>query len=222
MRFLDIFVSLTILICVMPILIVICLTLLITGENKVFFFQDRVGKGGKTFNLIKFVTMKKDSPNLLTGTVTVKNDPRVLPFGKFLRATKLNEFPQLFNVLKGDMSLIGPRPQTLECFSAFPPDSAEIIKTVRPGISGIGSIVFRNEDTIALENIPYVVVYNEHIMPYKGRLEEWYVKNRSLGLNIVLLLATLWVVIFSKSAHLSLFLKDLPAPPPTLYKKTMF
>ena len=105
-----------------------------------FFLQSRIGKGGKSFNLYKFATMLKASPNMGTGTVTVKNDPRILPMGHFLRKTKINELPQLLNILSGDMSVVGPRPQTQRCFDAFLPASQKAIIQVRPGLSGIGSL----------------------------------------------------------------------------------
>ena len=91
----------------------------LTGEGQVFFLQHRVGKGGKTFKLHKFATMLKNSPNMATGTVTIKDDPRILPMGRILRTTKINEVPQLINVIKGEMSIVGPRPQTQRCFD-FP------------------------------------------------------------------------------------------------------
>ena len=96
--------------------------------------------------------MLKNSENIGTGTITVSNDPRVLPFGKFLRRTKINELPQLFNIILGDMSIIGPRPQTERCFNAFPIKSQNIIKKMKPGLSGLGSLVFRNEDQMMADN----------------------------------------------------------------------
>jgi lipopolysaccharide/colanic/teichoic acid biosynthesis glycosyltransferase len=101
-------------------LVPIALLLRLTGEGEIFFLQERVGKDGKPFNLFKFATMLKNSPNIGTGTVTMKNDPRVLPMGKFLRKTKINELPQLVEHLLGGHECCGPRPQTHRCFNAFP------------------------------------------------------------------------------------------------------
>ena len=92
-------------------LVPVAIVLRLTGEGEVFFLQERVGKDGKPFKLYKFATMLKNSPNMGTGTVTLKHDPRVLPVGRFLRKTKINELPQLLNILIGDMSVVGPRPQ---------------------------------------------------------------------------------------------------------------
>ena len=122
-RFFDIFFSVIALVLLSPFLLPLMIVLRATGVGEIFFPQSRVGLKGRQFKLYKFATMLKDSPNLGTGTVTVKDDPRILPIGRFLRKTKVNEFPQLINVLIGDMSVIGPRPQTQRCFDAFPKSS---------------------------------------------------------------------------------------------------
>jgi len=191
-----------------------------TGEGEIFYLQDRVGKNGKIFKLIKFATMLKDSPNMGTGTVTVKDDPRILPFGRFLRKTKINELPQLINILKGDMSVIGPRPQTPRCFAAFDKTSQEAIKKVQPGLSGIGSVVFRNEEEILDEATgDRLKYYDEVIAPYKGKLEEWFVEHRNLYTYFMLIFLTIWVVLFPQSRlHYKVF-KDLPPKPKELEGK---
>lgn len=212
-RFLDIFFSSLALIVLSPLLIPIAIILRCTGEGEIFFCQQRVGKDGKLFGLMKFATMLKNSPNLGTGTVTLKHDPRVLPVGRFLRKTKINELPQLINILKGEMSIIGPRPQTQRCFDAFPKESQVIIHQVRPGLSGIGSIIFRNEEELMDQADDADRFYDEVIMPYKGKLEEWYVANQSLLLYIQLIFLTAWVVVFPKSELYVKWLKGLPVAP---------
>ena len=147
-RFFDVVLSCLALIVLSPLLIPIVLFLKFSGEGEIFFLQERVGKNREMFKLFKFATMLKDSPSMGTGTVTMKNDPRVLPAGKFLRKTKINELPQLLNVFIGHMSLVGPRPQAPRCFDAFPVESQDIIVQVKPGLSGIGPIVFRGEEDI--------------------------------------------------------------------------
>ena len=122
--------------------------LIFTGEGKIWYTQKRIGKNLKFFNLLKFATMLENSPAIGTKSLTIKNDPRILPLGYFLRKSKINELPQLFNVFLGHMSIIGPRPQTDRCFFAFPESSQKIIITVKPGLSGLGSIVFRDEEQI--------------------------------------------------------------------------
>ena len=147
-RIFDIVFSGLALILLSPLLLSIIAILRCTGEGEIFFLQERVGKNREMFKLYKFATMLKDSPSIGTGTVTMKNDPRVLPAGKFLRKTKINELPQLLNVFIGHMSLVGPRPQTPRCFDIFPDEIKNIIVQVKPGLSGIGPIVFRGEEDI--------------------------------------------------------------------------
>lgn len=196
-----------------PLLLPVMVLLRCTGEGEVFYRQLRIGRGGAPFGLLKFATMLKDSPNLGTGTVTVQGDPRVLPVGRFLRASKINELPQLLNILRGQMSLIGPRPQTARCFAAFPEASREAIVTVRPGLSGIGSIVFRDEARLLADAADADAIYDQLIMPYKGALEQWYVQRQGLGMYFLLLLLTAWVVLRPDSPVVFRVFRDLPPPP---------
>jgi len=218
-RFFDILFSAVGLLILAPLLVPIMIILKFTGEGEIFFTQQRVGKDGEMFGLLKFATMLKDSPNIGTGTITVKGDPRVLPFGSFLRKTKVNELPQLINILKGDMSIIGPRPQDLRCFVVFNKEDQENIKKVRPGLSGIGSIFFRDEESIMdKESIAdKEKFYDEIISPFKGKLESWYYKNKSLFLYFQLIWLTAVVVISSqyKVDYNSLF-EDFPEIPKEL------
>jgi lipopolysaccharide/colanic/teichoic acid biosynthesis glycosyltransferase len=215
-RLLDILLSGVALLVLSPLLLPIMLALRLSGEGEVFYVQQRVGLGGRPFGLYKFATMLKNSPNLGTGTVTVKDDPRVLPLGRFLRKTKINELPQLLNIFRGDMSLVGPRPQTQRCFDAFPSSSqAEIVK-VRPGLSGIGSIVFRDEEELMHASAEPERFYDDVIMPYKGRLEEWYVSHQGVWTYLSCIFATGWVVVFTKSRLVWRLFAGLPAPPAAL------
>ena len=132
------------LIVLSPFLIPVIIVLRFTGEGLVFFRQRRLGYNNKPFGVLKFVTMQKDSPS--TGTITASNDTRILPFGKFLRNTKINELPQLINVLVGEMSIVGPRPLTEEAFGLYSDKLKPLIYKSRPGVTGIGSLVFRHED----------------------------------------------------------------------------
>ena len=212
-RFFDIILSGLALVALSPLLFPVVLLLKVTGEGEVFFLQDRVGKSRKLFKLYKFATMLKNSPNIGTGTVTMKNDPRVLPVGLFLRKTKINELPQLVNVLCGDMSLIGPRPQAKRCFDAFPAAAQEILVRIKPGLSGVGPIVFRNEEKILDGHAGNLDFYDSIIGPYKGEVEAWYVSNYSLKTYLSLILLTIWVVVIPHSDVVWRFYRDLPAPP---------
>ena len=160
--------------------------------------------------------MVKDSANIGTGTITIKNDPRILPLGNLLRKTKINELPQLLNILLGHMSVIGPRPQDQRCFNAFPESSRKLITSVSPGLSGVGSIVFRDEENILGGSSSASEFYDHTVMPYKAELEVWYVENRSMPLYFLLIFLTALAVIAPNRFSVWLWLKSLPAPPPAL------
>ena len=212
-RFFDILFSLLALFVLCPLLVPIIIVLKLTGEGEIFFLQKRVGRGAVQFNLFKFATMLKDSPKLGSGTVTLKSDPRVLPVGKFLRKTKINELPQLLNILLGDMSIVGPRPQTQRCFDVFPEHLKEIITKTRPGLSGLGPIVFRDEENILAETQESVEFYDNIIAPYKGLVEAWYVENQSIFNYFAVIFVTIWVVLFPSSSLVWQIFKGIPEPP---------
>lgn len=212
-RFFDVLFSGLALIFLVPVLLPLVVILRLTGEGEVFYAQMRIGKGGRAFRLYKFATMLKDSPNIGTGTITMKDDPRVLPVGKFLRATKINELPQLLNIFLGQMSLVGPRPQTPRCFAAFTAGQQELIKRVKPGLSGVGSIIFRGEENILAEKGGSVDLYDGIIAPYKGQVEAWYIDNQSLYTYFMAIFVTTWVIAFPKSGVVWRFFKGMPQPP---------
>ncbi len=215
-RFFDIVFSGLALIVFSPILLLIIFVLKFTGEGEVFFLQERIGKDGNLFKLFKFATMLKDSPNIGTGTITMKEDPRVLPVGKFLRKTKINELPQLLNILFGHMSVIGPRPLTCQTFESYSLETQYVIKKVRPGLSGIGSIIFRNEEEIMNGALANVEFYENVIAPYKGSLEEWFVLNKSLYIYFASIFVTIWAVLRPKSKIAWKLFFNLPKPPKEL------
>lgn len=203
-----------------PLMIPIIVLLKCTGEGEIFFLQKRVGIRGQSFNLYKFATMLKDSPNIGTGTITTKDDPRILPIGKLLRKTKINELPQLLNILFGHMSFIGPRPLTEKNFRFYSHETQSEVIKIRPGLSGIGSIIFRNEEEILSNELGGVNFYKNHIAPYKGSLERWYVLNKSLKNYFLLILVTIHAVLNPESKIVWKVFKNLPEPPEEL-KKTI-
>ena len=215
-RALDIILSGLALVALSPLLLPLAAILRFTGEGEVFFVQTRVGRNGEHFGLFKFATMLKNSPNIGSGTVTLKDDPRVLPVGKFLRTTKINELPQILNIFLGDMSIVGPRPQTRRCFDAFPERSQTAIMQVRPGLSGLGSIAFRGEEDMMDDSSDPDRFYDDVIMPYKGLLEEWYVANQSLVVYIKVIFATVIAVLLPRSQILWRLFEGLPVPPDKL------
>lgn len=213
-RLCDILIALIALLILSPILVVIMIALLLTGEHEVFYRQTRIGAGYKTFGIWKFATMLKDSPNIGTGSLTVRGDPRVTVVGRFLRATKINELPQLINVLTGEMSLVGPRPQMKVDFDLYPPDVRDAIYSVPPGVTGIGSIVFRDEELLlSRPGVEPREFYVDKIAPYKGALELWYVSHHSLALDARLVLLTAWVVLRPESTIVFRSFPDLPQRP---------
>jgi lipopolysaccharide/colanic/teichoic acid biosynthesis glycosyltransferase len=141
----------------------------------------------------------------------------VLPFGRFLRKTKINELPQLINIFKGDMSIIGPRPLVDKTFTPYPKHVQENIYNVKPGLSGIGSIIFRDEEQLLSEtSFDPKEYYALHISPYKGELELWYQRNLSFWTDVKLVFCTIWVVLFPESDLLYKIFEGLPEKPVAL------
>ena len=218
-RLFDLVISGLSILVLSPLLLPIILLLRITGEGEVFFSQDRMGKGGSLFSLHKFATMLKDSPNIGSGTLTVQNDPRILPLGNFLRKTKINELPQLFNVFKGDMSIVGPRPQSARNFSAFSEDVQKNIMLVSPGLTGLGSIFFSDEEAMLTSSVNNDEFYDSVIMPYKGQLEAWYVNHTTILIDLKIVYVTALKIIFPKlRLNLSKLFDGMPNPPKELQK----
>lgn len=215
-RTLDLFLSCIALVLLLPLLLPIALILRFSGEGEVFFRQERIGKQGKPFRLLKFATMLKDSPIIGTGTVTTRNDPRVLPVGRILRKTKINELPQLVNILLGDMSVVGPRPQAGRCFLAFPVELREKIVAVKPGLSGVGSIVFRGEEDLLADAEDPLYFYDSVIAPYKAQLETWYVDHSSIITYCLVIVTTAWVVVLPGSGAVWRVFPGAPVPPDEL------
>ena len=215
-RFFDIVFSGIALLIFLPFLLILVVLLKLTGEGEVFYSQERIGRRGKPFKILKFATMMKNSPNIGTGSITVKGDPRVLPVGSFLRKTKINELPQLFNIFLGDMSIIGPRPLTPQTFGVYPQSTQGIILQVRPGLSGVGSIIFRGEEELMFGANASIDFYSNVIAPYKGKLEEWFVSNKSLYIYFMAIFVTVWVVVFPGTKIVWRVFKNLPAPPTDL------
>lgn len=216
-RSLDIIVAIILLIVLLPILLPICLMLRFTAEGEVFYLQKRVGYHNEMFNIWKFATMLKDSMNMGTGSLTLRNDPRVTKIGKFLRITKINELPQVINVLNGTMSLVGPRPQVERDFLAYPKEIQPLIYNSKPGITGIGSIIFRDEEKlISSTTMPPHDFYREYIAPYKGALELWYQAHASMMTDFKIIFLTAWQIFSPSSELVYNIFKDLPTRPAAL------
>jgi lipopolysaccharide/colanic/teichoic acid biosynthesis glycosyltransferase len=183
----------------------------LTCEHYIFYGQTRVGRYGKDFMLLKFATMLKDSPNLPGGLYTSVNDPRMLPMGKFLRKTKINELPQLINIFIGQMSIVGYRPTVREHYEAYSDDVKKKLYHLKPGLTGIGSIVFRNEEEILQQFEDKKYFHQKIVNPYKGLLECWYADHNNIMNYFKTIFITMIIILNSKS---SIWKKVFPTLPP--------
>ncbi|MDA9005725.1 sugar transferase [Amylibacter sp.] len=208
----DIFFCLLALFILMPAFFIVCIVLKVSGEGEIFYFQERVGQDQNLFKIWKFATMLKNSPNMGTGTITLKDDARVLPFGKILRLTKFNELPQLINVLRGDMSIIGPRPHAARDLEGIPEILKHKFLQAKPGLSGLGSIIFRSEDIILSKVADARLFYDGEIAPYKASLDIWYQENQNLKLYFTLIFYTIRVVLTKDTKFIFDTLPGIPKP----------
>ena len=215
-RFFDILFSGLAIIILFPFMLPIMIGLKLTGEHDIFYCQERVGKGGKIFKVLKFATMMRNSENMPGGVLTQKNDPRILPMGKFLRKTKINELPQLINIFIGQMSVIGPRPQAKRHYDLYSPEVKAAIDTIPPGLSGIGSIVFRDEEDMLNAVEDRDEFHDKIIAPYKGELEIWFTKHRNVINYFKLIFLTVLAVLKPSSNKWKTSFKDLPTIPDEL------
>ena len=213
-RLFDILSSSIALILLSPLLLPIIVLLRLTSEGEVFYFQERIGMYNKPFKIFKFATMLKNSSKMKGGYITVKNDPRLTFMGGFLRKSKINELPQLLNILLGHMSVVGPRPVMPVSFEYYPEEIQKVIYNVKPGLTGIGSIIFRDEEDIITkvksDGGDIWDFYKNTIYPFKGELEIWYQKNKSFLLDIKLIFITAWVIFFPNSKIYEKLFIDLP------------
>tara|TARA_X000000368_G_scaffold108743_1_gene84566 strand:- start:1478 stop:2143 length:666 start_codon:yes stop_codon:yes gene_type:complete len=211
-RSLDFIVSFIVIFLLLPFLFPICIVLRFTAEGEIFYLQERMGFKNHKFKIFKFATMLKDSLSLGTGSITLKDDFRVTRIGKYLRSTKINELPQLYNILKGDISIVGPRPVLEQDWLLYPNTIRDKIYDVKPGLTGIGSIIFRDEESIISkinDEDPHIY-FKRVIAPYKGELEMWYQEHRSFLLDFKLILVTAWVILVPTTKLYENWFKDLP------------
>lgn len=211
-RLSDILIACIALVLLSPLLIPVILILLLTGEHEVFYLQKRIGYLNKPFYIWKFATMVKNSPNIGTGEITLRNDPRVTPMGKWLRMTKINELPQIINVLKGEMSIVGPRPLMEVSFNLYSDEVRKVIYQSKPGITGIGSLIFRDEEKILSDAADPRKAY-ESIYPYKAALEIWYRQHASFYTDTMIIFLTGWSVLFPSNKLVQKVFTDLPQRP---------
>lgn len=187
-RAFDLLLSALGLLLLAPVLLLIALWVKLDSPGPVFFRQERVGRFGRPFFIHKFRTMRVDNAGL---QITVGVDPRITRAGHFLRAAKLDELPQLWDVLRGAMSLVGPRPEVPRYVALYPPKLREIVLSVRPGITDPASLSFRNESELLAAAADPEREYVEVVMPTKLRLAAAYVRRATLRTDLRVILATL-------------------------------
>jgi len=216
-RILDLVIAIFSLFVLSPIFFVTMIILRFTGEREVFYTQKRVGYKQKDFKMWKFATMMKDSEKIGNKDMTLRDDPRVTKAGRILRITKINELPQIFNVVIGNMSIVGPRPLLRVSFEMYKPEYAVKVYNSKPGITGIGPMLLRDEEKIVSEATEKGAdpreFYKNKIYPYKGEVEMWYQANKSLWTDILIIFLTAWVIIFSESNLPYKVFKTLPERP---------
>ncbi|MAD47886.1 MAG: lipid carrier--UDP-N-acetylgalactosaminyltransferase [Gammaproteobacteria bacterium] len=215
-RILDIFLSLFAILILLPFFLILIFCLRFSGEGEIFYLQKRIGKHGKSFDLLKFATMLKESPNKGTGDITVKNDPRILPLGKVLRKTKINELPQLLNILFGNMSFVGPRPLAFSGYKNYPEHLKSNLEEIKPGLSGLASLILRNEEEILSKSTDPIEFHSKILTPFKAETEIWFFNKKSIFNYFIIIFLTIWVVLFSKSRALDFFFKKRPEMPKDL------
>jgi lipopolysaccharide/colanic/teichoic acid biosynthesis glycosyltransferase len=188
-RLIDIAASTVGIVFLSPLLLVAAALVRLSSPGPVLFRQVRIGRGFRPFTILKFRTMVVDAPKL-GAAITCGDDPRITAIGRFLRKTKLDELPQLFNVLRGDMSLVGPRPEVPRYVEMFREDFAEIL-AVRPGITDLASITYRNESEILGRARDPQAEYVERILPDKIRLAKEYRRRSSVLFDLRLIVRTI-------------------------------
>lgn len=174
-----------------PVLLLCALLVGLTSPGGVLFRQERVGKDGVPFTIYKFRSMRKDNAGL---KISTSSDSRITPVGRVLRKAKLDELPQLWNVLKGDMSFVGPRPEVREYTDLYTPEQRQVL-LVRPGITGLASIRYRNENDLLSASTDPNRTYIEEVMPAKLALDLEYIPRACVSYDVRLILETLVTVV---------------------------
>lgn len=193
-RLFDLLLVIPGLILLSPIMIFIAVWVRQSSPGPALFKQERIGKGGKPFFVLKFRTMIQNAESN-GGKITIGSDPRITRVGVFLRRYKLDELPQLLNVLKGEMSLVGPRPEVPEYVALYPAGVRKKVLSVLPGITDSAAIKYRNENELLAKSDNPEREYVKNVLPEKLDYYLEYVENRSLWLDFKLILRTLWIIV---------------------------
>jgi lipopolysaccharide/colanic/teichoic acid biosynthesis glycosyltransferase len=196
-RCVDITVSTTAIVMLLPLFAMIAVAIKADSPGPVFFLQTRVGRNGRLFKIRKFRSMVVDAARY-GGALTLRHDDRVTRVGRFIRKHKLDELPQLTNVIAGDMSLVGPRPEVPELMQFYTPEQVELVCSVRPGITDYASLLFCDESALLAQDEDPVQVYRRAIMPAKLRYYERYIQEIGLLTDVRIILATVALLVFGR------------------------
>lgn len=188
-RLIDITLSALALLLTLPVLIICCFLVWLNSGSPIFFTQSRVGHNGRLFNIIKLRTMNS-SGSTNQSTITVSGDPRITSVGLFLRRYKIDEIPQLINVLKGEMSLVGPRPEVPEYVSTYPSELKDKVLSVRPGLTDLATLKFTNEEELLKSYPDPIAAYRQVILPEKLAMNAEYVNSRSIIGDLIIIYKT--------------------------------
>jgi lipopolysaccharide/colanic/teichoic acid biosynthesis glycosyltransferase len=198
-RLFDILFSGFVIICFLPIGGILALLILVESKGGVFFKQERIGRNGIPFYLLKFRSMKTDSES--KGKITVgTRDPRITKVGYYIRRYKLDEFPQFINVLKGEMSIVGPRPEVKEYVDLYSDEQRKIL-SVKPGITDYASLAYFHENELLAKSDNPQQTYINEVMPEKIKLNEKYLSNPTLSEDLIIIRKTALKMFFSKKTE---------------------
>ena len=195
-RFCDIIFALMGLLVTSPIVLIVIVLKKLAGEQEIFYIKGRVGKGGRLFPFIKLSSMKPAKKGEKTSSLTLSNDSRITPLGHFIRKTKIDEFPQFVNIIRGELSFVGPRALMPKIHKDYTKGVKTELSKIRPGVTGLATVVFRNEAQL-LADSDYTdehQFYKEVIGPAKGAIEMIYTQNQSFILDLTILIVTVWQI----------------------------
>jgi lipopolysaccharide/colanic/teichoic acid biosynthesis glycosyltransferase len=195
-RLFDVVLTIIALVLLSPMMILTALVIKVTMPGPILFKQVRIGRYAKPFTIYKFRTMRLNNSKV---SVTLSNDSRITPFGNLLRKTKIDELPQLFNILKGEMSVVGPRPDVPGYYDTLTGDY-QVIWQLRPGLTGLDSMCYPNEQAILDKESDPELYYDTVLWPDKVRLNRWYAENRSLWMDVKILVNTFGVLVLGREA----------------------
>ena len=208
-RLFDLILSLTALVLLTPLMLFTAVLIKLNMPGPVLFKQTRIGRYSRPFVIYKFRTMRLNNSKV---SVTLSTDLRITPLGSFLRNTKLDELPQLFNILKGEMSVVGPRPDVPGYYDTLKGND-QVIWQLRPGLTGLDSMCYPNEQAILDREADPERFYDEQLWRDKVRLNKWYAEHRNLWMDIKIVLNTIWVLLAGKQ-----FMEIRPDAPKAEFK----